>query len=340
MERGNDGFTAIEDNYTGYSVYDRDGDRIGKVDHLFIDENDQLEYIGVRMGFVGLKSTLIPVDVIRIDERRKAIEVPQDKSVVKDAPTFDDDDEEITPEFEQRVRGHFGLQSAESGRRGSYDDHYGDDAARRGGTDLGDEMKTEPTDRTGGKTSGGASDRASDRIGGGSGVTTGDRGEGGQSREYGRDQEGVRGRDSLGDEDEIRIQRSEEELWAGTREREVGAMKVRKRVRTDREQIRVPKRREEVSVERVPVNEPATGAEIGEDEIVVPVVEEEVVVDKRPVVKEEIRVRKDVVQDEEIVEADVRKEEVDIEDTTTRGTDRGTERDTEPDDERRRRRGR
>jgi hypothetical protein len=35
------------------------------------------------------------------------------------------------------------------------------------------------------------------------------------------------------------------------------------------------------------------------------------------VVKEEIRVRKDVVQDEEVVEEDVRKEEVDIDDQTT-----------------------
>ncbi len=42
--------------------------------------------------------------------------------------------------------------------------------------------------------------------------------------------------------------------------------------------------------------------------------------EKRPVVKEEIRVRKDVVQDEETVEEDVRKEEVDIDDTS--GTSR------------------
>jgi stress response protein YsnF len=35
------------------------------------------------------------------------------------------------------------------------------------------------------------------------------------------------------------------------------------------------------------------------------------------VVKEEIRVRKEVVEDEEVVEEDVRKEEVDIEDQTT-----------------------
>ncbi len=53
-----------------------------------------------------------------------------------------------------------------------------------------------------------------------------------------------------------------------------------------------------------------------------PVVEEEVVVDKRPVVKEEVRVRKDVVDDEEVVEEDVRKEEIDIDDATERGRGR------------------
>ncbi len=138
----------------------------------------------------------------------------------------------------------------------------------------------------------------------------------------GREEE-LRGREGdLRDEDEIRVQRSEEELRVGTREREAGEVGVRKSVRTEREQVRVPKRREEVSVERVPVNEEGTGAEIGDDEVSVPVVEEEVVVDKRPVVKEEIRIRKDVVQDEEVVEEDVRKEEVDVEDATERRGDR------------------
>ena len=81
----------------------------------------------------------------------------------------------------------------------------------------------------------------------------------------------------------------------------------------------VPKRREEVSVERVPVEgREAAEAEIGEDEIVVPVTEEEVVVEKRPEVKEEIRLRKDVVQEEEVVEEGVRREEVEIEDDTER----------------------
>jgi len=97
-------------------------------------------------------------------------------------------------------------------------------------------------------------------------------------------------------------------------------MKVRKRVRTERETIEVPTKHEEVSVERVPVSGEATEAQIGEDEVVMPVTEEEVVVDKRAVAKEEIRVRKDVVEDTEVVEEDVRREEIDVEDSTERGT--------------------
>ena len=119
-------------------------------------------------------------------------------------------------------------------------------------------------------------------------------------------------------EDEMKVQRSEEKLRVGTRERETGNVNVRKRVKTERERLNVPKRREEVHVERVSMQgREASETEIRDDEIRVPVVEEEIVVQKRPVIKEELRIRKDVVEDEEIVEEDVRKEEVDIDDQTT-----------------------
>jgi len=131
-----------------------------------------------------------------------------------------------------------------------------------------------------------------------------------------------RDENELRNEDELQVQRTEEELRAGTREREAGAVNVRKRVRTDRERLEVPTRHEEVHVDRVPVEEGTTAeSEIGEDDVSVPVVKEEVVVEKRPVVKEEIRVRKDVVEDEEVVEEDVRKEEIDVEDQTERRRD-------------------
>jgi stress response protein YsnF len=49
----------------------------------------------------------------------------------------------------------------------------------------------------------------------------------------------------------------------------------------------------------------------------VPVIEEEVV-EKRPVAKEEIRIRKEIVEDSEVIEEEVRREEVDIDDATDR----------------------
>ena len=110
----------LEEKYEGYRVYDNRGEKIGKVDDLFIDESDREEYIGVKMGFLGRKSTLIPMDIVRVNEADKAIEVSEAKDHVKNAPSFDDD-EDITPEYEERIRRHFGLESTGSSQgRGSY----------------------------------------------------------------------------------------------------------------------------------------------------------------------------------------------------------------------------
>jgi uncharacterized protein (TIGR02271 family) len=299
MEERTDRFTAIEDQYAGYTVVDESGSKIGKVDDLFLDENDQPEYFGVKMGLLGTSSTLIPADIATINNEQGFIEVSQPKSTVQDGPAFDDD-REITPEYENEVRSYYGLGSTESS--GSYEDYQGEETNGHSGAGT--------TDSTTAGTVG-------------SGMSMGDT-ETGEFREHDRNQEGLSQPGSdLEDEDELRVQRSEEELVAGTREREAGAMKVRKRVRTDRERIEVPTKHEEVSVERVPMSGEASEAQIGEDEVSVPVTEEEVVTDKRAVAKEEIRVRKDVVEDTEVVEEDVRREEIDVEDATERGSRTG-----------------
>ena len=108
MEGRSDRFTAVEDQYAGYTVYDPDGDKIGKVDDLFLDENDQPEYLGVKMGFLGTKSTLIPWEMVEVREADSSLIVSADDGHVKDGPTFDDD-REITPEFESEVYSHYGL---------------------------------------------------------------------------------------------------------------------------------------------------------------------------------------------------------------------------------------
>src|SRR3712207_4956325 len=224
-EERTDRFTAIEDRFAGYEVYDQAGEKIGKVDDLFVDESDNPEYIGVKMGFLGTRSTLIPWDAVsRTDDEGRRIDVSVDKETAKNGPTFDDD-RDITPDFENEVYSYYGLQRASTTEEpGAYEAYQG----------------TQTTD-----------------------------------------------------EDELRVQRTEEELRAGTREREAGSVQVRKRVRTDRERIEVPTRHEEVTVDRVPVEGEATEAEIGEEDIRVPVTEEEGGVEKRHVAKEAVRIRKD-----------------------------------------------
>lgn len=113
-----DRLKELEEKYEDYKVYDNQGSKIGKVDDLFIDEADQEEYIGVKLGFFGMRSTLIPMDIVRVNETDRTIEVSETKDRVKDAPHFDDDDD-ITTEYEERIRSHFGLD-AHSSSRGGY----------------------------------------------------------------------------------------------------------------------------------------------------------------------------------------------------------------------------
>jgi hypothetical protein len=111
-EERSDRFTAIEERFANYEVYGQNYERIGKVDDLFVDENDQPEYIGVKMGFLGTRSTLIPWELVSAtDDEAKRIEVSVEEEKAKEGPTFDDD-KDITPQFEDEVYSYHGLQRA------------------------------------------------------------------------------------------------------------------------------------------------------------------------------------------------------------------------------------
>ena len=413
-----DRFASLGRQYAGYTVYDHSYEKTGKVEDLFINDRDELEYIGIHLGFLGMKSTLVPWEACRVNERRGLIEVAGSKQLVEEGPVFSED-AEITPDFERAVHDHYGLSYTEAhASRTGYGDYYASDQ------DVLDDRGPGPRERSPESREPGSEERpagalrdpvydplvepepivpveepephprerahesderprppaadppseeerraereerlleerlaeerlAEERLRGRehTGGTVGGRGAGespehpgismgdtesGVFSEHPIEEEGVGERESdLEDEDELRVQRSEEELRAGTRERETGGVRVRKRVRTDHEQVRVPKRREEVSVDRVPVSGETPASEIGEDEIRIPVVEEEVVVEKRPVKKEEIRIRKEVVEEEELVEGDVRKEEVEVEDRSRHaGNEPGGRHESDRDDRR------
>src|SRR4030095_17134955 len=70
----------LDDKYEDYAIYDNAGEKIGKVDDVFINETDREEYIGVKMGLFGVSGkTMIPMEMARVDEQERRIEVAASK---------------------------------------------------------------------------------------------------------------------------------------------------------------------------------------------------------------------------------------------------------------------
>ncbi|CAA9560609.1 MAG: hypothetical protein AVDCRST_MAG33-1641 [uncultured Thermomicrobiales bacterium] len=129
------------------------------------------------------------------------------------------------------------------------------------------------------------------------------------------------------DTDNIRVPVVEEELTATTRGVERGAVRVETHVTEREETLSVPVTEERVHVERVAVNREATAADLSEDHatIDVPVYGEEVDMQKRARVVEEVEISKDAVQETRQVGGTVRREDVEVVDTTVTGVDTTTD---------------
>jgi len=105
---GQDPFAGLKSGSEEYSVYDTHYERIGRVDDVFLDERDAVTYIGVQMGFFETNSTIVPVEIVRVNDRRRLIEIAEEAETIKHAPHFGHE-ESVSPELEDRVRTYFGL---------------------------------------------------------------------------------------------------------------------------------------------------------------------------------------------------------------------------------------
>ena len=112
---------------------------------------------------------------------------------------------------------------------------------------------------------------------------------------------------------DVTISRHEEELQIGKREVEYGRVRLRKWVETEPVSEEVALRRETAFVEREPVNRPASGAAIGEEEVEMSLHREEPVVSKETVEREQITVHPGEEIEEETVHGEVRREHVEVE---------------------------
>ncbi|GAA1756263.1 PRC and DUF2382 domain-containing protein [Kocuria aegyptia] len=324
------------------TAYGSDGDKIGKVEQVFLDDNtEEVTFVTVNTGLFGTKESFVPVDGAQQDGDRFVL--PYTKDVVKDAPNVDAD-QHLSPAEEEEIYRYYKMNysgTSGTGERDSQSDYIGTGTTGRDADDtLGTDRNAVPGGVGGGTEGHVMTDRDTSLTSGEEGLAGGGRtdrdavpatGTAGYPENDGyadrnstagiadvdRD---VRDRD-LTDRADNGVVRHEEQLHVGKEQRETGRARLRKYVVTENQTVDVPVEREEVRVERTPLSgTEATSGTIGEEDVEVTLHEERPVVAKETVGVEKVGLEKDTVRDTERVDADVRKEQVEVETDADRGT--------------------
>ncbi|HSK55137.1 MAG TPA: PRC and DUF2382 domain-containing protein [Jiangellales bacterium] len=98
----------------GATVYGSDGEKIGKVGQVYLDDaTGQPEWVSVNTGLFGTSESFVPLADARITGDR--VEVSYSKGQVKDAPRVDAD-EHLSEEEEEMLYRHYGLGGRATGR--------------------------------------------------------------------------------------------------------------------------------------------------------------------------------------------------------------------------------
>lgn len=120
--------------------------------------------------------------------------------------------------------------------------------------------------------------------------------------------------DTRAREEQASVVRREEELQLGAREYKAGSVRARKRVETERVERVEPRSAEYGEFERAPASDNDSGEiETLEDgSISIPLLEERLVVNKEVFVRERVILRKRTVTEQHRIEAELRKEQIEV----------------------------
>ena len=289
------------------TAYDKNGEKLGDVNEVFVDDQSgQPTFVEVNHGLFGMNSSLVPLR--GHDFSGDDLKLGFSKDRIKDAPDFDSD-KPLTPEAQSDIFKHYGLDNAHDvtdykdsnldskrdAQAGADKDHNLTAGAGAAGAGAGvagagaagahaDEKKaaTHTTDAAATERKAGVADDAA-------AARTNNDGE---------------------------LIRSEEQLNVNKERVATGEARLRKYVVTDTESVEVPVEREEVRVERTPINaEDAknyNGSISGDsEEASVTLHEERVNVNKETVPVEKINLKKDTVRDTETHTEELRKDQID-----------------------------
>jgi len=314
-------FCLVEDSYTNSrkdlltmgknikdlfnaTAYDKDGEKLGDVNEVFVDDQSgQPTFVEVNHGLFGMNSSLVPLR--GHDFSGDDLKLGFSKDRIKDAPDFDSD-KPLTPEAQSDIFKHYGLDNA------------------RDVTDYKDSNLDSKRDVQAGADK---DHNLTAGAGAGAGIAgagvAGAHADGNKADTHTTDAAATERKAGVADDaaaartnNDGELIRSEEQLNVNKERVASGEARLRKYVVTDTESVEVPVEREEVRVERTPINaEDAknyNGSISGDsEEASVTLHEERVNVNKETVPVEKINLKKDTVRDTETHTEELRKEQID-----------------------------
>jgi sporulation protein YlmC with PRC-barrel domain len=134
--------------WRGKTLVDADGDKVGKIDDVYLDrQTGEPEWMTVRTGLFGLKSSFVPIEGAEPADDDDKIRVPWQKEQIKDAPRVEEMGE-LSTDDERKLYEHYG--------RKDYGEWQGDDRTRD--LDLPAETTAGRFSRGEGETSGAPDD--------------------------------------------------------------------------------------------------------------------------------------------------------------------------------------
>lgn len=98
------------DQLMGRDMLDRDGDRIGEITQVFVDDRTgEPTWVTVKTGWFGLSQSFVPLN--KVQWAGEQVRAAYDAATVKDAPRFATD-EPLTMQDEDTLHAHYGLSDA------------------------------------------------------------------------------------------------------------------------------------------------------------------------------------------------------------------------------------
>lgn len=303
-ELGGSGYKIAEgqDDIKGWDVKDGRGNNLGDVDELIFDlESLKVRYMVLEIDKnddLGLedRKVLIPIGMAQLDEEENDVILPDIQvAKLRSLPEYDKDN--LNNEYETRnynsLVGPGGVTGAAAGNPEFYNnDHFNDKNLYR----TRSRNRTGQTDLT--NTSGRIREEETDRDINRSDISDINR------SDINRD---------AGDEASMPV--VEEKMSVGKKDVERGGIRITRHIVDSPVEETVNLREEHVSVERKPVDRPATDEDLAnaqDQDIEVREHAEVPVINKEARVVEEIKLKKEVTEHEKTIKDTVRKTDVDI----------------------------